>query len=328
MKYTKTRILIPALCLIFPVLYFSHSPKTEPITKTSFKLNTVVTITIYDSDNTALLDEAFALCDYYENLFSRTRNGSEIYQLNQGTLTEVSDETIQLLQTALSYSDASGGRFDPTIGAVSSLWNFHAEKPALPDEKALQNALSLVDYKNIQIHDNTVSFAKKGVLLDLGSIAKGYIADRIKEFLVEQGVTSAILDLGGNILCIGSKPDGAPFQVGIRQPFSDEPTTVETLEITDRSVVTSGIYERNFELDGKLYHHLLDPKTGYPCNNELASVTIISEKSADGDALSTSCYLLGLEKGMELIGKYENVEAIFVTKENEIYYSDHFFDGL
>jgi len=264
-----------------------------------------------------------ALCDYYENLLSRTRENSEIYRINQGSLRHLSTETAELLGIALSYSEASGGRLDPTIGAVSCLWDFHAQEPTLPDKQQISEALSRVDYHRVQLSGSTVTLEQKDILLDLGAVAKGYIADGIKEYLVEQGVTSAVIDLGGNILCIGSRPDGNPFQIGVRQPFTESDSILmEPLQIKDRSVVTSGIYERCFEVDGVLYHHLLDPDTGYPCDNELASVTIISDHSVDGDALSTACYLLGLEKGLSLVREQENVQAIFITKDNEIIYSE------
>ena len=164
----------------------------------------------------------------------------------------------------------------------------------------------------------------QGMMLDLGAVSKGYIADRIKEFLMEKGVESAVIDLGGNVLCIGSRPDGSPFQIGIRQPFAGQNTAAAVLSINGQSVVTSGIYERCFEEEGVLYHHLLDPNTGMPCENELASVTIISDHSVDGDALSTCCFLLGMEKGMQLIDRLPDVQAVFITREGEIRYSQNF----
>jgi len=308
-------------------LFFSGcQPAPAPITKSAFKFNTIVTLTIYDSQDTALLDHALQLCEDYENLFSRTRENSELYQLNQGTLQVVSDETIELLNIALSYSQASGGRFDPTIGAVSSLWNFHAEKPVLPSETQIDQALEAVNYQHISLSGNQVSFQKENIQLDLGAVVKGFAADKIKAYFIEQGVKSAVINLGGNILCVGSAPDDLPFSVQIQQPFSQAPSvTIPDLQIQNRSVVTSGIYERCFELDGILYHHLLDPATGFPCENELASVTIISDHSVDGDALSTTCYLLGLEKGLDFINQRKNVQAIFITKNQELYYSDNFW---
>ena len=227
------------------------------------------------------------------------------------------------METALSYSRLSEGLLDPSIGPVSSLWDFHAEEPAVPELGQIQSALPLVDYKKIQISSHRIHM-DQGMMLDLGAVSKGYIADRIKEFLMEKGVESAVIDLGGNVLCIGSRPDGSPFQIGIRQPFAGQNTAAAVLSINGQSVVTSGIYERCFEEEGVLYHHLLDPNTGMPCENELASVTIISDHSVDGDALSTCCFLLGTEKGMQLIDRLPDVQAVFITREGEIRYSQNF----
>lgn len=301
----------------------SCSQASGPITKTSFKLNTVVTITIYDSSDVSLLDHALELCDDYENLFSRTRETSELYQINQGEKTALSPETEELLNIALSYGRMSGGLFDPSIGPVSSLWDFHAETPRVPADSEIKEALPLINSDKIHISNHTIEL-ENGMMLDLGAISKGYIADRIKEYLVEQGVKSAIIDLGGNVLCIGSRPDGTPFQIGIRQPFEDTSAAAAALSVTDRSVVTSGIYERCFTQDDVLYHHLLNPKTGYPCDNELASVTIVSDHSVDGDALSTCCFLMGTEQGMKLINSLTDVQAVFITREGDLLYSDGF----
>ncbi len=311
------------LCFLLCLFLGSCKKAPEPITKTSFKLNTVVTITIYDSSDVSLLEHSMELCDYYEDLFSRTRETSEIYQINQGLKNNLSPETEELLETALSYSRISGGLFDPTIGPVSSLWDFHAEQPEVPEDARIQAALPLIDAGKVHIQDHTISM-DEGMILDLGAVSKGYIADRIKEYLVEEGVKSALIDLGGNVLCIGNRPDGTPFQIGIRQPFADTVSAVTALSVTDQSVVTSGIYERCFTKDGILYHHLLDPDTGYPCENELASVTIISDHSVDGDALSTCCFLMGTQKGMELINSLKDVRAVFLTREGVLLYSEGF----
>ncbi len=319
----STHLFFLTLFLLLCLSLGSCQKITNPITKTSFKLNTVVTVTIYDSSDESLLEHALKLCDYYERLFSRTQRTSEIYRINQGFTNELSPETEELLNTALSYSRLSEGLFDPTIGPLSSLWDFHAEQPQVPEDEKIQAALPLVDAEKISISNHTISM-EEGMILDLGAISKGYIADRIKEYLVDQGVKSAVIDLGGNVLCIGNRPDGKPFQIGIRQPFEDMTTAATALSVTDQSVVTSGIYERCFTKDGILYHHLLDPRTGYPCENELASVTILSDASVDGDALSTCCFLMGTQKGMELIDTLPDVRAIFITREGEVLYSEGF----
>ena len=280
MKRSIHSVFPVILCFLLCLSLGSCKKAPEPITKTSFKLNTVVTITIYDSSDVSLLEHSMELCDYYEDLFSRTRETSEIYQINQGLKNN-------------------------------------------PEDARIQAALPLIDAGKVHIQDHTISM-DEGMILDLGAVSKGYIADRIKEYLVEEGVKSALIDLGGNVLCIGNRPDGTPFQIGIRQPFADTVSAVTALSVTDQSVVTSGIYERCFTKDGILYHHLLDPDTGYPCENELASVTIISDHSVDGDALSTCCFLMGTQKGMELINSLKDVRAVFLTREGELLYSEGF----
>lgn len=304
--------------------------KPDSISDTAFKLNTVINVQIYDSSDRQLLKDVFALCDQYEKLFSRTLKSSELYQLNQGTLKKenggflISSETADLLAKGIGYSRLSDGGFDLTIEPVSSLWDFTSDEKVIPTEKELAAALPLVNYKNITLEGNKIYFQKNGMGLDLGAIAKGYIADRMKDFLIEKGVKSATINLGGNVLCIGNKPDGTPFRIGIQKPFADRSETVATIDITDRSVVSSGIYERSFEKNGKFYHHILNPKTGKPYDNSLVSVTIISDQSVDGDGLSTACFSLGLEKGMELINSLPDVHAVFITEDYKLHYSKNF----
>lgn len=329
--------VLVAVLLVFAWLYQkkTFSPDdAEPVTAQGFKLNTIVTVTLYDSDDEDLAQEALDLCDKYEKLFSRTLSSSELYQLNERSLPSsdgwytLSQETADLIETGLSYSSLSQGAFDLTIEPVSSLWNFTSEEKVVPDKSAVEAALPLVDYTKVTLNGNHIRFDSPDMGLDLGAVAKGYIADRIKDFLVEKGIKSGIINLGGNVLCIGGRTDGTPFKIGIQKPFADRSETLCTVDISDKSVVSSGIYERCFELDGQFYHHILDPSTGYPYDNGLVSVTIISDKSVDGDGLSTTCFALGLEKGLELINSLENVEAIFITENYQIHYSDDFQDTV
>ena len=157
--------------------------------------------------------------------------------------------------------------------------------------------------------------------IDLGGIAKGYIADQVKNYLVEEGIEHAYINLGGNILTLGGKTDDSNFRIGIQKPFAEDGTVMAVLPVSDKSIVSSGNYERYFKKDGKIYHHILDPSTGYPIENNLNQVTIISDKSVDGDALSTTCYALGLDEGLKLIQSMDNIEAVFITNDNTIYKS-------
>lgn len=323
--------IIFVLFLIVGIFYQKDQKLSKtPISKTAFKLNTVVTVSIYDSDDESLLSEALALCDKYENIFSRTKESSEIYQLNHGTLPQengmfvLSEESAELIQKGLEYGRRSGGAFDITIEPISSLWNFTSEEKVIPEATALADALPLVNYQNVTLTENKLQFAHPDMGLDLGAIAKGYIADQMKEFLVSKGVKSAIINLGGNVLCIGSKPNGKPFDIGIQKPFANRSETIASVSISDKSVVSSGVYERFFEKDDVLYHHILNPDTGYPYDNSLVSVTIISDKSVDGDGLSTSCFALGLEKGLELIDSIPDTDAVFITKDGKLHYSKDF----
>lgn len=300
--------------------------KIEPISKSGFLLNTYVTVTIYDKDDPKILEGCLELCRSYENILSKTLEGSEVYKLNhrpsnEQTLT-VSDDLKNLITRAEYLSELSNGGFDITIEPLSSLWNFISENPVIPSEEEIKKDVKKVDYRNLKLEENRLTFLSPDTTLDFGAIAKGYIADRLKDYLLEQGVKSAIINLGGNVLCVGEKPDGTPFKVGLQKPFADRNETIETLNIKDMSVVSSGVYERHFIKDGVNYHHLLDPKTGYPFHNGLVSVTIITKISGDADGLTTACFSQGLEGGLKLINSLDGVYGIFITDDYEVYYSN------
>lgn len=326
----KLKHILIALLFFTLTLAGCSKPSQEPVSISSFKLNTVIHITLYDTFDQQLLQDCVDFCDRYELLFSRTNPESELYQLNHGTLKSgekapvLSQETIELIHAGIVYSELSDGRFDISMAPLTDLWDFTASSPNVPSDSDIQQAASLVNYKDIMIFQNQLCFKKEGMGIDTGAIAKGFIADKIKEYLVSRGVKSAIVNLGGNIVCIGQRPDGAPFKIGIQKPFANQNETIATLDITDKSVVSSGIYERYFQQNGKLYHHILNPETGYPYENDLAEVTIITDNSVDGDGLSTCCFALGLEEGMNLVNSLDHTDGIFITKDEKIYYSDGF----
>lgn len=296
----------------------------EPLTRQTILFDTIIQIRIYDSDASDILDGCIKKCEYYENLLSRTVEGSDIYRINQahGAPVEVHSETITLLETALSYCKLSDGAFDITLAPVSDLWDFQNNSGTFPDSDHLQECLKSIGYKYIFINGNTVQITNPDTQIDLGAIAKGYIADQLKLYLKENGVEHALIDLGGNILAIGGKPDGSEFNIAIQKPFDTQGTPITTIKTSDDSIVTSGIYQRYVEIDGKVYHHILNPETGYPCDNALYSVTIISESSTAADALSTTCFAMGLEDGLKLINSLDNTEAIFITDNYDLIYSD------
>lgn len=327
----------PVLLFLLPVLFLAGCARDRaPVSKTGFYFDTVVTITLYDTNNAGplsydtILTDCFALCEAYEAMLSRTKEDSDIWKINHagGAPVEVDPETAALLQKALAYCQASGGAADLTIAPLSSLWNFSSDNlgqaHTVPDTQQIRALLPHVDYRAVHIEGNTVTLQDPQAALDMGCIAKGYIADKLKQYLRSQGVESALINLGGNVLTLGEKPDGAPFRLGIRKPFAPENTPIAVLPVTDASLVSSGVYERFFEADGIRYHHLLDAQTGMPMQNGLLSVTILSESSADGDMLSTVCFLLGLTAGMEYVESLPDVEAVFITED----YALHPSSGL
>ncbi len=318
----KLRRILCFLLLTTALLLSGCAGKTNnPISKTALYFDTVVTITLYDSDNLALLNRCFEECEAFEQTVSRTIETSEIYQINHadGKPLEVSDVTLELIQKGVAYGDLTNGKFDITIAPLSELWDFKSNTGQIPSEEDIQEALSHVNYRNILIEGNTVTLTDPQAAIDLGGIAKGYMADRIKEYLENEGVKSALINLGGNVLTIGKKPDGSPFHIGIQKPFDKQGNAITSVDAVNSSVVSSGVYERYFEVDGVFYHHILDTQTGYPCDNHLLGVTILSESSVDGDALSTSCFLLGLEDGQKLVDSLDGVEAIFITEDYQLH---------
>ena len=304
--------------IIFLTIFFAFSlpgcGKTAAArTEQAFALDTVVSVTFYsDADRAAVLD-ALALCKQYEKTFSRTDPESELYRLNAAGSMAVSPDLREVLALALTYCKESGGRYDVTMGAVSALYDFSGDAH-VPDADALAEAVSHVGWENISIEGDTVTLGDPEAVLDLGSVAKGWIADRMRDFLASSGVRHAILTLGGNVLALGGKPDGTAYTVGIRAPEPDTDGMVMAvkLAVRDLSVVTSGVYERCFVENGVTYHHLLDPATGQPLRNGLASVSVVGLCSARCDALSTVCFALGTEEGLALIEGLEGYEAVFI----------------
>ena len=340
----KALILLPIIVLLGVIAILLGNRNKTPITDTRFMLDTVVTITLYDSQDQNILNGVFDLCQQYEDLLSRTKESSEIYQFNHRTSDDpftLSDETAELIEKGLSYSELSNGAFDITIAPASSLWDFKTDSPQLPDQQELERAVKDIGYKNLHLDGNQLTSDDPNTQIDLGAIAKGFIADKLKEYLLEQGVHSAIINLGGNVLCVGKKPmplskrvlesigvsfnsDSYNFNVGVQKPFKSHNEVIGTLSIDDLSVVSSGIYERYFEIDGKLYHHILNPKTGYPYENGITAVTILSNESVDGDALSTISFALGLEEGKALIESLPNTYAVFITDDGTLHYTEGF----
>ena len=320
MRIRTIAALLLILALALP-LGGCASAEAKKQSAVGFYLDTVITLTAYVEDVSVLTD-ALEECGRYEALLSRTLEGSDVWKLNhaQGQPVQVSKDTLTILEAARGISERTGGAFDITIAPASTLWDFTSGAKLLPDAQALEAAAARIDYTKVEVDGDTVTLPE-GMMIDLGGIAKGYIADAVKGYLAGRGVESGILSFGGNIVGLGVKPDGSPWKVGIQD--IDKPTGAYMLVAVNRggSTVTSGIYERGFELDGVYYHHILDPRTGWPVQNELASVTIFSESSMWGDALATAAFALGTEKGLQLIESLDGIEAAFIAKARSVTYS-------
>ena len=320
-EHTILKKISGAACLFLLILSLTGTASAKSGSRTGFAFDTVVMIQIAEaSDPEALLDQSFDLINSLEQLFSRTLEGSDIWNINHagGKAVTVSVETADLIRFSLSWCELTKGALDITIAPVSSLWDFTGETKVVPDEDSLKEALGHVDYRCVSVEENTVTLSDPDAMLDLGAVAKGYASDLIKELLEENGCESAIINLGGNIMTVGKKPDGSDWIIGVRRPFSDAEDSIEAVPAADLSVITSGSYERFFTVDGRLYHHILDPETGMSADTGLSGVSIVSSLGAVGDALSTACFVMGPEKGMELIESLPGIEALFITEDEEL----------
>jgi thiamine biosynthesis lipoprotein len=302
--------------------------RETPFTRTRAELlGTVITISVFDAapsdaELEALLDKCFLEIENIEARMSVNRADSEISAINRAggeAPAPVSDELYRLMSRAKEISDMSGGAFDITIGPVTALWKNDGVFERLPSADEIRERLPLVGGKGLELTaPNMARLAERGMALDAGGIAKGYACDKIVGILREAGTEHAVLDLGGNVYVIGTKPDGSDWRVGIRLPLMGEDGIVCIIEASDVSAVTSGGYERFFERDGAIYHHLLDPKTGYPAQSGLLSATVIAGVSADADGLSTACFVLGLEKGMRLLEE-NGYEGILIGEDRIVH---------
>lgn len=318
MRYRKLQI---GFCS-FLLMVFLCGCKSQPqmVSKSGFYFDTVINIEIESDRGEALLDECFSLCDHIEKTFSRTLETSELYQLNHRTSNqvEVSEELADLISLGLEYGELTEGAFDITIAPISDLWDFKSDNPALPSQESIDEALRAVDYTKVHVAGNTITFDNEYTQIDLGAVAKGYAADSLKEYLTSEGISTGIINLGGNVLTIGEKDDGGSWNVGIQKPFSERNEIITQIAVQDKSVVSSGVYERYFKQDEQLYHHILDPKTGYPVQTDLWQTTIVSDLSVQGDLLSTSCMLLGYDKAKKLLQQFPEAAAYFVDVQGHL----------
>ena len=297
----------------------SAESSPEPVQGTFFAMDTVMDFTIYGESG--LIDQSESLIASLESLVSVTDANSELYAINQtgsGTLT---GKASSLMEQALEICRRTDGALDLSIYPIVRAWGFTTGSYQVPDEAEIQALLPLVDYRKIQYDAATGTVTlPEGMEIDLGSVAKGYAGQLAAQMLREHGVQSALLNLGGNVQTVGAKPDGSPWQIGIKDPQGEDAMMV--LSVEDQAVVTSGGYERYFEQDGQTYWHIMDPSTGHPADSGLISVTIVGDEGVVCDGLSTALFVMGLERAAGLWAQSGDFEAVFVTASGEVYITE------
>lgn len=303
-----------------------------PTSRTETLLHTAVQIQVFHEGEEveAALNDVFAYMEAMEVQFSTNLEGSDVYRINQAAgveAVEVDKETFAVIKQALNIAEQSKGKFDISIGAVTNLWQIGSDDARKPSDDEIDAALPLIDYRKITIDEEnlTVKLEVKGMVIELGGISKGYIGGRVRDILASHGVTTAIINLGGNVVVMGTSPSNEEgWNVGVQDPDETRGQVVGTQRVIDGAVVTSGIYERFLEVDGVKYHHILDPMTGYPLDNEISGVTVFANTSFEGDSYSTALFLFGIEDGINFVESIEGLEAIFVDKDHGV----HLTSGL
>ena len=324
----KKRITSLCLCLLLLLSACSNSQKSDECSISFFAMDTYITFTAYGKDAKSALATARNKIDDLELLWSVTDEKSDVYAINhaEGQAVKVTDETAELLEFSLSMAEQTDGTLDITVYPILSAWGFTTDENRIPSADEIETLLSLVGYKNIRQDGNTVQLAN-GMMLDFGAVGKGYAGDIAADILRENGVTSALLNLGGNVQAVGSRPDGTDWRIGLQDP--DGKSKIGVIEVSDLAVVTSGTYERYFiGEDGKKYGHIIDPVSGYPIENGLLSVTVIAKEGRLCDALSTSLFVMGLDKATEYWHKNQNFDMILITDSDDIYLTDGISDSF
>ncbi|MBE6067575.1 MAG: FAD:protein FMN transferase [Clostridium lundense] len=332
MKKKTLASIIAAFSLTF-ILSSCSSESNKEVIKQNYLLGTVVEVKAYGKNAEKATEEAMKKIAEVDDKMSVTKPTSEISLINKNAgkaYVKVSDDTFYVIKKSLEYSKLSKGAFDITIGPLSSLWGIGTDKANLPKDSDIKERLKLINYNDVLIKEDTkeVKLKNPNQAIDLGGIAKGYTADLVKDILEKNKIKTAFINLGGNVLTVGKKLDGSLWNIGVQDPLKERGEYFAIAKVGNKSVVSSGNYERFFMKDGKRYHHILNTKTGYPSESGIIATTIISDKSVDGDALSTSTFVLGVDEGMKLIESLDGVEAVFITADKKVYYTsglkDHF----
>lgn len=300
-----------------------------PVYQTGFiSMDTYISLTVYGENRESAAKSCQSEIERLEELLSATDSDSEVYKINssEGMPVTVSDDTKAVISQALLTAEESGGALDITLRPVVKEWGFTTGEYKVPDSAVLEKLLEKADYKAVQLKENIVSLPKD-FQIDLGAVAKGYAGDKAIEKLKERGITSALVNLGGNVQTLGAKPDGTSWNVAVKSPFDESSLCV--LRVQNKAIVTSGNYERYFEDEnGKRYHHIIDPADGFPADNGIVSATVIGDKGLTCDALSTAIFVMGSDKAEKLWREKGDFEMLLVTDDKKILVTEGILDSF
>ena len=315
------RKILTVLLLIFAGLLSLYLREKEEFTKNGTAMNTLVRVTVF-ADDADVLDEAFGLIDALDRKLSMYNPSSDLSYINVNSgvkAVSVDNDTVSAVNDALRLYNITGGVFNPLIGAVTRLWKINQSEGALPSNESLDYAVQLADINNLHVSGSTVYLKRKGCVLDLGGVAKGYSSTKTAQFLKTKNIKSAVIDLGGNVHVVGSKPDGTDWNIGIRNPLRPFGEPALVVRVKDCAVITSGNYERFKNINGKKYSHFFDPLTGKSIMSDLLSVTVISPDGSLADGLATAFMIIGVDKALDILKAMDNPPAvIFITQDRII----------
>ncbi len=310
------RLLLPVIIVILALSGCTASSFTDSF----FAMDTYMSITVNGRNAEAEVKKSKELIEKLDKTLSAHDKNSEVFKLNKNRKIKLSPDALSTLKSALKYNKLTEGAFNPAMLSVSGLWGFSDKKHRVPEENEIKKALKSARPDKIEINSNFVSFNIKGTKIDLGGIAKGFASQKVIDALKKDGIDSAIINLGGNVQTLGTKPDGSLWTVAVESP--DKTGCLGQLKLKDKAIVTSGGYERYFKKNGKIYHHILNPENGYPAESGLKSVTIISENGAQADALSTALFVTGEKKAVAYWRKHKDFDFIIYTDKNELKISE------
>lgn len=326
---TKLASLL-VLMMTTGILTACNSNTNQVTDDQGFAMGTVISQKVYGANGQAAIDETMKRIKDLEGQLTFYSQEGDVYNLNKNAgkkKVELNPVTLKVINKAQKVAELSNGAFDITVGPVVKLSGIGTEQEHVPSTEELDKLLPLINYKDLYVEGNSAGLKNAGQMVDLGGIAKGYAGDEAIQIYKKNGIKSGFINLGGNVVTMGRKPDGNPWTVGIRNPrpqeMIGEQELVGTITVTDKAVVTAGDDQRFFMKDGQRFHHIIDPHTGYPAQSDLMSVTLVADSSFDADALDTAVFILGLEKGKELIRQYGGgIEAVFITTDKKIYLTE------